>query len=330
MLITVPALLCKQNNKEFYVLVLTKEILQDTCFVLSRDKDSENGFQRNLNESRAKDIANYIDVKNGVIPSALILSAQTSAKFKYSPETNMVSFTIAKDAFMVLDGQHRLYGLQISKNNHEIPVVIFNKLEKQDEVNLFIDINTTQKGVPTALLLDIKNLSGKESTKEEKQRKLFDLLNENSVLAGEFSPHKSRSGKITRVVFNAATNDILDGGFFKDKSIDVIYFGVKNYLEAVESNLIKSRSSKARLTNANIFKAVFSIFYNIVDMSLNNFGNLKVESLEQVLEPISRINYDNHTGSNNAALTKLTTEIKDELHKESSNKYSDLNDIELF
>lgn len=326
----VSALLCNQNNQVFYVAILTKEILENSCFVLSREEDAKSGFQRNLNKSRAKDIAHYIDVKNGVIPSAIILSAQKSSKFKYIKETGEISFSEVTDAFMVLDGQHRLYGLQMSQSNHEIPVVIFNDLERQEEVNLFIDINTTQKGVPTALLLDIKNLSGQETTKEEKQRKLFDLLNENSVMAGEFSPSKSRAGKITRVVFNAATNDIFDGGFFKDKSIDIIYQGVKNYLEAIEVNLIRSKSTKAKLTNANIFKAVFAVFYHIIDITLNNFGNLKVESLEESLEPISRINYDNHTGSNNAALTKLITEIKDELHKESNDRYSELNNVDLF
>lgn len=328
--LTFPALLCNQNNTNFYIGVLTKRVLENTCFVLSRDDSSENGFQRNLNASRARDIAKYMDVKHGVIPSAIILSAQESSRFKYFKEEKKMSFIEAKDAFMVLDGQHRLYGLYLSEHDYEIPVVIFNNLQKQEEVNLFIDINTTQKGVPTALLLDIKNLSGKETTKEEKQRELFDLLNKDSVLAGEFSPSKSRSGKITRVVFNAATSDIFDGGFFKDKDINIIFQGVKNYLNAVEINLIKSKTVKARLTNATIFKAVFAIFYNIIDMSLNNYGNLKSDSLEKCLDPISRINYDNHGGSNNAALTKLITEMKDELHKENSNKYHDIENKNLF
>ena len=108
---------------------------------------------------------------------------------------------------MVLDGQHRLYGLIKAEKTYQMPVIIFNDLNATKEVTLFIDINTTQKGVPTTILLDIKNLSGRETKKEDLQRQLFDKLNTDSVLAGLLSPAKSKVGKITRVSFNQATNE---------------------------------------------------------------------------------------------------------------------------
>ena len=72
---------CKQNDKTFYVSILPNDVLKSVCFVSRRDEDSEKGFQRTLNESRAKDIARYLDELKGIIPSALILSAQDNAKF---------------------------------------------------------------------------------------------------------------------------------------------------------------------------------------------------------------------------------------------------------
>jgi hypothetical protein len=63
--------------------------------------------------------------------------------------------------------------------------------------------------------LDIKNLTGKETSLEEQQRRLFDRLNKDSVLAGLMSPSKSKVGRITRVSFNAATKELFGNGFFR-------------------------------------------------------------------------------------------------------------------
>jgi len=204
---------CTQNDKTFYVSILPNDVLKSVCFVSRRDEDSEKGFQRTLNESRAKDIARYLDELKGTIPSALILSAQDNARFAIDSAKGEISFFTNPSSFMVLDGQHRLYGLLKSTKKYVIPVIIFNKLNTTQEVNLFIDINTTQKGVPTTLLLDIKNLSGTETKKEDRQRQLFDRLNKDSVMAGLLSPSKSQVGKITRVSFNQSTSELFDSGF---------------------------------------------------------------------------------------------------------------------
>ncbi|WP_316805381.1 DGQHR domain-containing protein [Pedobacter nototheniae] len=308
------ALDCTQNNKVFYVAILPNSILEQVCFISRRDEDAEKGFQRTLNESRAKDIAKYLDENKGIIPSALILSAQDTAKFRFDKETGKIAFLTSPSSFMVLDGQHRLYGLLKATKTYDIPVVIFNGLNTASEVNLFIDINTTQKGVPTTLLLDIKNLSGRESKKEEKQRDLFDRLNKESVLAGLMSPAKSKVGKITRVSFNQATNELFESGFFQDKDIDTVYKGVKNYLEAAELVFKRSKSEKAKLTNSTLFRSLFAIFNEIIDAALKDSGDLKVESLTNSLDPISRIAFDLYTGTSNATFNKVVSDMRRELN----------------
>lgn len=327
---TYDALVCSQNKQEFYIAVLPTEILEKVCYVSSRDQDPKEGFQRSLNESRAKDIANYMNNKDGIIPSAIILSAQDTIQFSFNKTKNTISFKENNHGFMVLDGQHRLYGLFKSGKNYNIPVVIFNNLTTSEEVNLFIDINTTQKGVPTTLLLDIKNLSGRETKKEEKQRKLFNLLNEDSVMAGLLSPSKSKVGKITRVVFNQATNEIFESGFFKDKDIETTYKGLKNYLAALEITLIKSKSDKAKINNGLIFKASLGIFHDIIDMCLEKYGDLKESSLTACLEPISRINYDSYQGTSNTTYSAILSDMKEELRKENRSQYGELDKADLF
>jgi len=323
------ALECIQNDNTFYIAVIPNDVLGQVCFISRRDEEPEKGFQRTLNVSRAKDIAKYLDDNKGIIPSALILSAQDNAKFAFDNERKRISFLTERSSFMVLDGQHRLYGLLNAKKRYEIPVVVFTGLNTTSEVNLFIDINTTQKGVPTTLLLDIKNLSGRETKKEEKQRDIFDRLSQDSVLAGLMSPSKSKVGKITRVSFNQATNELFESGFFQDKDLETVYRGIKNYLEAAEQVFKRSKSEKAKLTNSTLFRALFAIFNEIVDTALKIHGDLKIDSLVNSLDPISRLPFDFYTGTSNATFNKVVSDMRKELN-DYDRRYNNMPDTDLF
>ncbi len=308
-----------QNSKDFFITSVKASILRELAFVLKRDEDPIKGFQRLLNENRAKDIAKYMDEKKGVIPSPLILSAQPNAEMNFDEKSSKITFSNNKNSFLVLDGQHRLFGMYLSENDYEIPVIIFNNLKTSDEVNLFIDINTNQKGVPTTLLIDIKNLTGKEEKKEEKQRILFDSLNNDSVLRGLMSPTKSQLGKISRTTFNQSTERLFETGYFANENVNVTLKAVKNYLQAVEIILLSTNSEKAKLTKSMIFRAVFEIFNDVVELSLKKFENLKTDSIVEILRPIGSLNYDNYIGSSNSIMVKIATDMKIAMFKASSN-----------
>lgn len=325
--ISVPAIECRQNKQLFYSTVLNSEDLKDICVITRRSEDGDKGFQRLLNKSRAKDIAKYLDEKDGVIPSSIILSAQSNTKISYNNENSRIMFPKVKDSFLVIDGQHRLFGLFEAKNSYSIPVIIFSDLKSSEEVSLFIDINTTQKGVPSALLLDIKQLAGRETKIEELQRELFDLLNkEPSPMTGLLSPSKSAVGKISRSAFNESTAVIFQTGpLSEQRDIRIIYKGVKNYLIAIEYTFKISKAEGAKLTKAILFKAVFEIFNEVLNRSLQETGNVKVESLKKYLEPISALEYDNYTGSNKATLNRVISDMRYEL-----NKYGDTLSEDMF
>ncbi|MGC3792248.1 DGQHR domain-containing protein [Priestia aryabhattai] len=315
--IAISAMKCKQNNQTFYTTVLSSKDLKEICFISRRNEDGDKGFQRLLNKSRAKDIAKYLDEKKGVIPSSIILSAQSNVKLTFDEDGSELIFPRVKDSFLVIDGQHRLFGLFESKNNYKIPVIIFNNLKSSEEVSLFIDINTTQKGVPSALLLDIKQLAGRETKIEEMQRELFDMLNDQpSPMTGLLSASKSAVGKISRAAFNEATETIFKTGpLSEQRDIRIVYKGVKNYLTAIEHVFKISKAEGAKLTKAIIFKAVFEIFTEVLNRSLQEKGDVKVESLKEILEPLAVLEYDNYTGSNKATLNRVISDMRYELNK---------------
>ena len=308
--ISVNALRCTQNNKSFYITSLNSDILKEMCFVTRKKEDPQKGFQRLLSEKRAKNIAVYMDEENGVIPSALILSAQANATIRYEKSNSKLSFEKIKNSLMVIDGQHRLFGFYESKKSYEIPVIIFTDLTTTEEVKLFIDINTTQKGVPTALILDIKNQAGTETKLEEKQRELFDKLNNDSVLAGFLLPNESKAGKISRTVFNASTKQIFENGVVSTQSLNIIYNTVKNYLEAIYRIFKETENPNAKINKTIIFKAVLAVFNEVCEKCLLKYKDLKVESLTECLSPLAELNFDEYIGTNKATEAKIINDIR--------------------
>lgn len=306
--VSIDALQCTQNGKKFIVATMSSEYLKEMCFVSRKNEDSIKGFQRLLNKKRATQIANYLDIDKGIIPSALIVSAQDNAKLRY--KDGKMSFEVAKDSLLVIDGQHRLFGLIESTANYEMPVIIFESLKSSEEVKLFIDINTTQKGVPTALILDIKNQAGTETKLEERQRMLFDKLNRDSVLAGLLLPNESKAGKISRTVFNSYTADIFKSGPVSDMGDDIIYKTIKNYLEAVDFIFKETENDNARINKTIIFKAIMVIFNEVCEKCLIKYKDLKVESLLMYLQPISQLNFDEYTGTNKVTENRIVLDLR--------------------
>lgn len=314
--VSVPAIKCNQNGRLFYVAVLSSDILKEMCFVSRKKEEPIKGFQRLLNQRRASDIASYLDDSKGVIPSSLILSAQDNANIRFNENNNSLSFEVVSESLMVIDGQHRLFGLLQAQKEYEIPVAIFNKLNSFDEVKLFIDINTTQKGVPTALILDIKAQAGTETKLEERQRTLFKRMNEDSALAGYLLPNESRTGMISRTVFNSATKPVFESGPVADLGDDIIYRTLKNYLEAVDSLFKETENPQARINKTVIFRAILNVFNEVCEKCLIKYKSVRSESFRDYLRPIQKLNFEEYTGTNNATVNKLANDIRN-LLKES-------------
>jgi DNA sulfur modification protein DndB len=283
------ALLISQNRQRFYFATIPVEELFPCCFVARRDEDPLSGFQRALNEARADDIAKYLSHGTGSIPSNIVLSAQSLAQLKYSARAGSISFTPAQRSFLVLDGQHRLWGYNKCPIKHRVPVAIYSGLSRAEEAKLFIDINTTQRGVPAALLLDIKQIAEVESNKEQLLREYFDRLNKDpkSPLAGKLSAAKSLTGRISRVTFNRAVTSALSNGVLPDADADLRYRLMLNYLNAFDAEI----NDKRFLVRSAYFEAIMEILDEVIRSTVAIHGNAKQESLQKVVKPLARLNF---------------------------------------
>lgn len=203
--------LITQGKYRFYSLTLYSDILARTCFVTTRDEDSIAGFQRLLDKKRALQIAEYIDSGLGTIPNSIVLSAQPEAELQIIKGRKIIEFVDNSKSFLILDGQHRVYGFSLAKTKLRVPVVIYSGLNRQDESRLFIDINTKQRPVSNELLLDIKSLAEYETDIEQLLKEIFNLFNTktDSPLLGLLSPSAASKNKLTRVTFNAALKPLI-------------------------------------------------------------------------------------------------------------------------
>lgn len=264
--------LVRQGEHRFYSFTMPSDVLAETCFVVNRDEDPIEGFQRELDKKRASEIASYIDSGLGTIPSSIVLSAQEDSGFIYDSKKKSVSFDKISKAFLIIDGQHRVYGFKLAKTALRIPVVVYENLSKRDESRLFIDINSKQKGVPTELLLDIKRMAEYESDTEQYLRDLFDIfLNENdSALYNRLSASKRVKGKITRSVFNTAVKPLVK--VFGNKSPDEIYEIFNSYLVAFNEGVLVPHQLEEQAFNTTVFKAISGFFPIVTARVQDRFG----------------------------------------------------------
>ncbi len=159
MKITTPAAEVIQGDLSLYTTSLrVRDIMHDGFYSIERldPEPGSTGFQRILQTSRAKRLADYIikgqDTKDAFLPTSVFLA--TSENIKFNGKNNTITFnTDDIGSFSVVDGQHRLEGLRIAAERDErvldfqIPVNIAYNLPHIDQMCHFLIVNTTQKSV---------------------------------------------------------------------------------------------------------------------------------------------------------------------------------------
>ena len=157
------------SGQTFYSFSIDPHTLLKLSYVLHRndvDQDSTKAYQRLVKKTRLDQIGKFID-NGGYFPNSIIINIQSDRPLKFEQGSHIendasTSFgvlhlpKIYKSAF-IIDGQHRLLGYAKATNNsnHTIPVVAFHNMPEEEQTQDFVDINHTQKSVPTNLLHSI-------------------------------------------------------------------------------------------------------------------------------------------------------------------------------
>jgi len=276
--------LIRQGKYRFFTLTMPSDVLAKCSFVSTRDEDPKEGFQRLLDKNRANEIAKYIDSGKGSIPNAIVVSAQTDAKFKEIAGGKTIEFEVHPKSLLVLDGQHRVFGFSLAHSTVRVPVVIYNGLSRTEESRLFIDINTKQRPVPNELLLDIKRLAEYETDDEAVLNNIFNLFHNepSSPLLGLLSASKRTTGKINRVSFYAAIRPIIPA--FRDKPPREAFDVLAYYLDAFLNGL-RTLKCENRVTNPIVFRAIMAFFPEVAQRVKDKFNIYSFDAFLEILTP---------------------------------------------
>mgnify|MGYP001217528636 CR=1 FL=1 len=303
--------LVRQGEHRFYVLSIPSNVLAACSFATTKDEDALVGFQRVLDKKRAQEIADYVD-GGGSIPSSVVLSAQPDSNFRSVDRSKTAAFKFDPHAFLIIDGQHRVFGFAKAKTTIRVPVVIYDNLTKEQEARLFIDINTKQRPVPKELLLAIKSLARSETDIEALLGQVFDLFHEDgqSALLGWTSSSKKASSKLDRVTFNAGLRPHLS--LFDGRDAPYIYGLWNSYFQAVMSGLNAKQVPDA-VTRKTTFRAFCDIFPEVVQRVQDRYrSKYTADNFAHVIEPVFTLASTNFS-SPKLGILELATEMKKKL-----------------
>ena len=177
--ISFTALKVSQPIGDFYVAKLPSEILSETSRsdirrISGIDFDQLVGIQRVINNKRVKQISEYVQTVDASFPNAFILNLNSNYLIKppeilelsktsgFQNNSELYCFSIKKDenTFNVIDGQHRLSGLDNSNiKNFDLIIAFYIDLPVDDQAYLFSTINVTQQKVNKSLVFDLFDLA---------------------------------------------------------------------------------------------------------------------------------------------------------------------------
>ena len=163
----------KIGGDTFYTFLIRPDELLRIAYVghkASRDTENLATYQRMLQPHRLKKIAKYIN-DGGKFPTNIVVNLKTpkgtGLKFdsirKHGDEAwGTLHLPANYASAWIIDGQHRLYGYVYAReaggfkeDSTALPVLAYENLPAEKEMNLFIDINSKQVKVPTSLLVEL-------------------------------------------------------------------------------------------------------------------------------------------------------------------------------
>lgn len=191
-----------QPAGRFYISKINANVLISISQSDERSPYNSTGIQRKLNPERVKDIAKYCELKTAMFPTPIILSAdskyftfytENNVKMEYTNiesgflEIDTEKIICDKEFFSIVDGQHRLAGINesgMAKEFDLLAMFVFDTQAYQD-AEIFSIINRNQKQVSKSLVYDLYGLTD-EMTVEKFSHEIVKALNtvEYSSLKG--------------------------------------------------------------------------------------------------------------------------------------------------
>lgn len=123
---------------------------------------SEEGVQRDQQQDRINSISKYCSDPDAVFPTPIVVSVDAGTKVTLDEEHRKIVFSDEEGVIGdVIDGQHRLWGIEGSKyaDHFVLPVAFMFGLTLEEKAYIFSTINSNQRKVDPSLIYDLFEVS---------------------------------------------------------------------------------------------------------------------------------------------------------------------------
>lgn len=315
----IPAVRGKMGGHTYYSFATEPEKLLKIGYVLHRNKANINmmpTYQRLIKKSRLKSVGEFIE-NGGYFPNSVVINIDAKS-CQFDSANTQVGSTISdvgilhlpkkyKSAY-IIDGQHRLYGYSNSKykSSNTIPVVAFVNLSREEQVQLFMQINENQKAVSKnlreTLNADLKWTSDRYDEQidalcartaiylgEERNSPLF-----NKVSIGEDSRAITQNNikialKKSKFLGKVSRNKIEELGLIYNGDLDFTFDRLKEYLskgfDYLSTNVQEDWNNKESviLTNNGVYGFILILSDILSHFQKKGIIEIKKSSINSII-----------------------------------------------
>jgi len=193
-----------QPDNSFYVLAMPASILASMKLIPVRYPTLRKGIQRLTDEKRVKEIANYIIHKEASFPNTIIVSFTGDVNVSEVdglPDLFRLEIPIIPETAVIIDGQHRLLGIEYSGIDMNILVTAFLKIPEEKQAAIFRDINFYQRKVNKSLMYDLFHIAKDADYPLMRAIDIAERLNEEGPLQGLIKLTGVGPGIVTQTIF---------------------------------------------------------------------------------------------------------------------------------
>lgn len=283
-----------QGSRHFYIVNLPAKVVTDISYVAVRGKDAEEGaVQRLLNPSRISGVKEFA-LGGGDFPNAMVLN-WVSTTNNLNIAENFLSFTVKPRSAQVIDGQHRIAGIEaaIAERSKlaelQLPIVFYEKLSTQQCADIFLSINTEQKPVPRSLVFDLYGVASQSQVDQAvlRARDIAMHLNESTDSPYESEikgPSTRRRGGIALSTAVSAIKPLVeDNGIFEQVDISGLEMQKKvvlNLFCAIRSKYGDHWDDKS---NVFLYAAGFSAALRFLQLKLIPYCNIQQDYTQTLI-----------------------------------------------
>ena len=283
-----------------------------------RIQDPIQGFQRMVNERRAREIAAAVLAQNRTFPNAIVLATD-------SPDVSSRAGKVVIDdgiRFLVVDGQHRLWAQNFSDYEASYACLIHVGLSERDMASLFLEINDNQKRVPSSLRWDLVRLvqPERDSAAIRAADLIYDLTTDKSSplfqridLTGEQPEITLKQGSIAPEIKSLVSSKVP----VRDEAYEVQLKLLASYFAAIRERDVDGWEGAAGpLYKARVLRALLRISPDIprrIGKSVEEIESWHLLPFIERVDPLSLSDERIRAQQGNAGIAAITAMLRGQI-----------------